>query len=220
MLKKLSDEKLAQLLETGIAEFSQHGPDKANINVIAKKSGLSVGVLYKYYKNKDDFFQACFRRSLEALNSVLEEVVNSEGKILERAEKLIRAVQNSAKTQTAYNILYHKITAGSCRQHTLTYAVEIESLSSSVYSSFIKNAQQRGEVRTDMDAKMLAFFFDNLLTMLQFSYCCDYYKERIKIYCGEDILSDDEKVTAQLLKFLESAFTTERTSIVHRTPQK
>lgn len=220
MLKKLSEEKITELLETGIAEFSKYGPDKANINVIAKKSGVSVGVLYKYYKNKDDFFQACFRRSLEALNSVLEEVVNCEGKILERAEKLIRAVQNSAKTQTIYNVLYHKITAESCKQYTLAYAREIESLSSNVYSSFIKNAQERGDVRTDMDAKMLAFFFDNLLTMLQFSYCCDYYKERFEIYCGKGILLDDEKVAAQLLKFLESAFTTERASISHRKTSK
>ncbi len=217
MLKKLSEEKIADLLETGIEEFSKYGPDKANINVIAKKAGVSVGVLYKYYKNKDDFFQACFKRSLEALSSVLEEVIHCEGKILQRAEKLIRAVQNSAKTQKVYNILYHKITAESCKQYTLAYAREIESLSSNIYSQFIKNAQEKGDIRSDMDAKMLAFFFDNLLLMLQFSYCCDYYKERFEIYCGKDIFSDDEKVVAQMLKFLESAFTTEKESIPHRS---
>ena len=61
MLKKLSDEKINTILETGIAEFAQNGPDRANINVIARKSGVSVGVIYKYYTNKDDFFEACLR---------------------------------------------------------------------------------------------------------------------------------------------------------------
>ena len=52
--------------------------------------------------------------------------------------------------------------------------------------------------------------------MLQFSYCCDYYRERFKIYCGEGILSEDERVVTELLKFFESAFTTESAQITHR----
>ena len=218
MLKKLSDEKIEELLETGISEFAAHGPDKANINVIAKKSGVSVGVLYKYYKSKDNFFQACFRRSLSALNKVLDDVLNCDCKILERAEKLIRAVQNSAKAQSKYNILYHKITAESSKQYTPVFAREIESLTANLYSSFIKKAQEGGDVRTDMDSRMLAFFFDNLLMTLQFSYCCDYYKERFELYCGKGILEDNEKVVAELLKFFESAFTTEQKTIPHRNP--
>ena len=40
--------------------------------------------------------------------------------------------------------------------------------------------------RRDMDPRLFAFFFDNLLMMLQFSYCCDYYRARLALYCGED----------------------------------
>ena len=47
MLKKLTDDKLEEILEVGIMEFADKGPDGANINVIAKKAGISVGVLYK-----------------------------------------------------------------------------------------------------------------------------------------------------------------------------
>jgi len=64
---------------------------------------------------------------------------------------------------------------------------------------------------------MFAFFFDNLLMMLQFSYCCEYYRERFKIYCGEDAVFDDERVVTQMLKFVESAFTTEQSQIPHKT---
>ena len=216
MLKKLSDEKINDILETGIAEFAENGPDKANINVIAKKSGVSVGVIYKYYQNKDTFFEACLRHCLAALERVISEVLKGDDKILVRAEKLIRALQRSAKEQSSYNILYHEITAGSCREYAPVFAKEIEGISAKAYTAFIAQAQADGDVRRDMEPRLFAFFFDNLLMMLQFSYCCDYYKERFKIYCGEDVLSQDDMVVSELLKFFESAFTTERFQIAHR----
>lgn len=216
MLKKLSKEKISEILETGIAEFAENGPDKANINVIAQKSGVSVGVIYKYYKNKDDLFEACLRHGLAALVEAINDALQGDDKILVRAEKLVRAVQRSAKKQGSYNVLYHEITAGSCRKYAPFLAKEIEGISAKVYSEFIAKAQADGDIRQDMDPRMFAFFFDNLLMMLQFSYCCDYYRERFKIYCGNDVLFDDEKVVSELLKFIESAFTLEQSQIVHR----
>ncbi len=217
MLKRLSEEKINEILETGIVEFAENGPDKANINVIAQKSGVSVGVLYKYYKNKDDLFLACLRHCLVALEEAIADALSGSDKILVRAEKLIRAVQNSAKKQGSYNVLYHEITAGSCRKYAVVFAREIERVSAKAYSTFIAQAQAEGDVRRDMDPQMFAFFFDNLLMMLQFSYCCEYYTERFKIYCGEDVVLDDERVVTQMLKFIESAFTTEQSQISHRT---
>ena len=121
-------------------------------------------------------------------------------------EKLIRAVQRSAKELSSYNVLYHEITSGSCRRYAPVFAREIEEISERAYSTFIRQAQASGEVRSDMDPRMFAFFMDNLLMMLQFSYCCDYYRERFKIHCGDDVLADDERVVTELLRFLTSAF--------------
>ena len=173
-------------------------------------------MIYKYYENKDAFFEACLRHALIALEEAINDALRGDDKILVRAEKLIRAVQSSAKAHSNYNVLYHEITSGSCRKYVPTFAKEIEDVSARAYSAFIAKAQADGDVRRDMDPQMFAFFFDNLLMMLQFSYCCDYYKERFKIYCGSDALADDERVVLQMLKFIESAFTTEQAQIAHR----
>ena len=125
-------------------------------------------------------------------------------------------MQRSAKEFGNYNVLYHEITSGSCRKYAPVFAQEIEEISSRAYATFIRQAQEAGDVRRDMDPRMFAFFFDSLLMMLQFSYCCDYYRERFKIYCGEDALTDDERVVRELLKFFESAFTVERGQIAHK----
>ncbi len=216
MQKKLTEEKMVEILETGIGEFAEKGLSRANINVIAKKAGISVGVLYKYYADKEAFFLACLKRSVGVLEAVLKEVVESDDKLLVRAEKIIRAVQNYARTHKNYINMYNEITSGSSSKFAPLLAAEIENLTARTYTGFIAKAMEDGDIRRDINPRLFAFFFDNLLTMLQFSYCSDYYRERFKVFCGADILDEDEKVVTELLKFLESAFTFSRSEIVHR----
>ena len=46
--------------------------------------------------------------------------------------------------------------------------------------------------------------FDNLLMMLQFSYSCDYYREKNENLLREDILDNDEKVAEEFIRFIGS----------------
>ena len=59
MLKKLTEEKREEILEAGIEAFAESGLHGAGMADIARRAGISVGVLYKYYVNKEDFFHAC-----------------------------------------------------------------------------------------------------------------------------------------------------------------
>ena len=82
--------------------------------------------------------------------------------------------------------------------------------------TMLAEAQAAGDVRGDMDPRMLAFFFDNLLMMLQDSYSSDYYRERLRRYCGEEAAEDEDFVASQLIRFLECAFTFESGDIRHK----
>ena len=216
MLQKLTSEKIDAILETGINEFAEYGLDRANINVIAKKAGISVGVLYKYYKDKEVFFLACLNKSLIVLDQVISEVLIGEAKLLKRVEKIVRAVQKYSRKHVNYTKMYNSITVGSNKRFAPELAKRIEGMTSQVYSQFIANAMQEGDIRQDIDPAMFAFFFDSLLMMMQFSYSCEYYMERYKIFCGADILKEDERVVKEFLKFIESAFTFDRGKITHK----
>lgn len=205
MYKKLDDHMLNTILETGIDEFADNGLDRANINVIAKKAGVSVGVIYKYYGDKDSFFLACVRHSLELLDQVLRDTVSDEADIMTCVRRVVYALLEHSKKHKNYNAMYNEITSGSCKQYAAVLAGEIEKRSAMVYEQLLEKAKKSGKVSTDIDSKMFAFFFDNLLMMLQFSYGCDYYRERMKIYCGKDILDQDEKVAEEFLRFMSAA---------------
>ena len=189
-MKKLTDEKQAALLEAGIAAFARAGFHGASIGAIAGAAGTSVGVLYKYYENKEAFFDACLRHSLRSLEALLDRVTAEEGKLLDSARQLIRGLQAFSRTHPDHVRLYHRITA----------------------------SQGAAAVRGDMDPRLFALFFDNLLMMTQFTGCCDYYRARLAFY--RDPPPSDETVEEELLKFLESAFTLEQAAISHREEER
>lgn len=194
------------VIETGIDEFSTYGFENANINVIAKKAGMSVGLMYKYFETKEDLFITCMDEAIKVMDSSFDTVLSSQTTPGHMLEQLIRIVQKTSKENVKYLKLYNEITKLSSSNAAEYYSNRIESISAKIYQQVLKPAQESGYIRSDCDLDMFAFFFDNILTMLQFSYSCDYYRERMKVFCGADCLDDDEKVVEELMKFLESAF--------------
>jgi TetR/AcrR family transcriptional regulator len=204
MYKKLDSDTINNILETGIEEFANNGLDRANINVIAKKAGVSVGVIYKYFKDKDSFFLECVRHSLELLEQVLQDAFSDDADVMTCIKRIVYALLEHSRKHKNYNVMYNEITSGSCRRYANILAKEIETRTAFVYEQLMEKAKQSAAAEIKIDSRMLAFFFDNLLMMLQFSYSCDYYTERMKIYCGENILEDDEKVANEFIGFIGS----------------
>ncbi len=213
MLKKLSAEKLEELLEAAVEEFARRGPDGASMRDIADRAGISVGVLYKYYENKEALFRACLDRSLEALNVALEEVTREEGRLMEYSRRIVRRLLRFSGEHPGYVRLYCSLTA---TESAARLAGELESASAGMFTRCIAAGQASGDLRQDVHPGMFAFFFDSLLMMIQFTGCCGYYRERFRLYCGGTPEELETLVEEELLKFFESAFTFEASQVVHR----
>ncbi len=209
--ERASDERKEKILEIGTEEFSLKGYENANINVIAKNSGISIGLMYKYFGSKEDLFFTCIQRGMQILDKAVDEILKSDDKLLVKTEKLIRATCNHSKKNSNYIRLYNEIANGKNSELLKTLTKEIEGDTSKKYVAAITQALENGDVRQDLDPRLFAFFLDNLLTTLQFSYTCDYYRERFEIYTGVNVDEmNDEQIITQLLKFIESAFTFEK----------
>lgn len=203
MYKKLDDEILNNILESGIDEFVDRGFSGANMRGIAQRAGVSVGVIYKYFSDKDSFFRACLDHSLQLLDNVLAEAVKEEDDFDSCIRNIVYALVRHSQQHSNYNAMYNEITAGGCRVYAAEFAKEIETRSAQVYSRLIARAQAQGRISKDADSGVLAFFFDNLLMMLQFSFSCEYYRERMKIFCGES--ADKEDIAEYMISFIEKA---------------
>jgi TetR/AcrR family transcriptional regulator len=208
MQKKLTEEQQKALLENAISEFGERGLTAATVSSIAERSGISVGVIYKYYENKEALFEACLDASVSLLGDVLRSSVTKENSLEESVRGLIRASQNLAREHPSYFRMYHAITMRPDAKGASGYAERIERISAEIYTELISKAESEGIVRKDASSSMFAFFFDNLLMMLHFSYSCDYYRHRMEIYCGESADEDsfDERLADEMMKFLKGAF--------------
>ena len=100
--ERASDERKEKILEVGIEEFSSKGYENANINVIAKNSGISIGLMYKYFSTKEDLFVTCVQRGMQILDNAVDEILRSNDKILVKAEKLIRTTCMHSKKNANY----------------------------------------------------------------------------------------------------------------------
>lgn len=205
MYKKLDDNTIAFILETGIDEFAETGLDRANINIIARKAKVSVGVIYKYFGDKEGFFLACVRHSLKTLDEVLKNAVEYETDIEAGIRSIINALIVHAREHKSHNAMYNEISSGSCKKYAAVLAHEIEEKTAAVYSLLLENARLAGTVDPELDPKLFAFFLDDLLMMLQFSFSCDYYRERLKIFCGENALEDADMITESFMRFVKNA---------------
>lgn len=213
MLKPLTKEQTENILKTAAEEFANGGFAHTSVGAIARKAGVSVGVIYKYYKDKEDLFNACVIRSLDALDEVFEQAHNRNLGLMEMAEELIKQIQLFARKNPEYFRLYHQITVSGSPAVTPEIAELIEGRSARLYSGLMQKAGESGEIRGDMDPSLFAFFFDNLLMMLHFSYTCGYYENRFRIFCGDDVTERDEEVREQMLKFIGGALNGVHTGI-------
>lgn len=204
---RIPAEKRTRVMETAIEEFAMKGFDNANINTIAEKAGISVGSLYKYFDSKESLFLTVIHHGMETLEAAMNDALDSSDDILVKTEKIVRLIQKHSRQNQHLIRLYNEITSESNSELVRKISRDMEEISARTYSALIIQAQERGDIRKDLDPRLYAYFADSLFMTLQFSYACEYYQERFKIYAGEDILEKDEMVVQQFLGFIKAAFT-------------
>ncbi len=205
----IPEEKRRKILDVAVMEFANHGFENANINVIAKKAEVSVGSLYKYFDTKTDLFLTSINYGISTLDSIIDAVAASDDDAMAKLERLIRIAIDYSRKSSVLIKLYNEFTGESDAELAKKIARDMESVTSAAYKRAIIDGQVSGEIRTDIDPGMAAFMIDNLLMNIQFSYACDYYRERYKIYAGDDIFLKDEFAIENILRFVKSALKVE-----------
>lgn len=206
IFRKIPEEKQNKIIEAALNEFALYGYSEANINKIAERANVSVGSLYKYFNDKQNLYQTIVNHSSDTLKEVLSRIVIENGDIFAIIERIIEAIQNYSRSHQNMFKLYNEMTAENNSELTWKTAGSVEGVTADLYAALIAKAQDSGTVRKDFEPRYFAFFLDNLFMLLQFSYSCVYYKERLKMYVGEKAIQDDKLMREQLVKFIRGAF--------------
>ena len=204
MLKKLTEEQRDMILTCAIEEFGEQGYGRAKITSIARSAGLSAGVIYKYYEDKEALFNACLEHCMDYLEDVYTRLGSTTIGLEDGLERLVELAVIASREHPEYFRLYHQITLTQNSKEAMKLSSRIEGSSSKLYVSFLEDGVRAGLVREDMDPKFFALLFDDILMMINFSLSSKYYEERMRLYLGHD--PSDAELKEQILKFVRGAF--------------
>ena len=202
MLKKLTESQQALIIDKAVLEFAEKGYKGAGLSTIAKNAGVSVGVIYKYYADKEQLFRACISKSIKYLDEALSNAGKAGGNLPDMIRALVQQTLIACRDRPEYFRMYHQITMGDDADWARELAEIIERPSAKAYKDAIKKAQKEGLIDENLDAGAGAFFFDNLMMMLHYAYSCTYYTERRDIYCGKRLSASEKKMSDQMVRFI------------------
>lgn len=200
-----SEDRQQKVLDVAITEFAANGYNATNINVIARKAGISIGSMYSYFESKEALFLTAVDKGYHLLESALKEIDLENGDILEVFERLLRASRHYAINYPELNQIYLDVTTQGLSSLSSKLSKQMESITAELYCDVIKRAKQKGLIDPETDEQLVSFCLDNLILMFQFSFTSDYYKERMRIFLGPEAMEDEERIIQGVIGFVKKA---------------
>ena len=117
-LRMSPDSRREQLLELGVRLFASRTLEEISIDLLAEEAGISRGLLYHYFGNKQDFHEAVVRRAVEVLIEVTGPV-EEEDLITRMAVSLGNYIEYVVTNHTAYVSIIRAASSGNETMHEI-----------------------------------------------------------------------------------------------------
>ena len=202
---KTTTERQQRVIDVAVSEFAARGYSATNINDIAKKAGISIGAMYSYFASKEDLFLAVVNSAYSVLETVLNEARVKKVDFFELLEELLAASREYAARFPELNQIYLDLTTQGLSQMASRLSNKLETITVNMYRDVIRQAKHDGQISSDVDTEAAAFFIDNLFMMYQFSFSVDYFKDRMRIFLGEEKSDDPAAVEKNIMNFIRKA---------------
>ncbi len=105
----LKNETVFKIVESAIALFNKHGYSGTSINDISKRAQLSKGILYHYFKNKDELYlycaKLCVDEYMKYLNEHLQNPIIKSDAIAENIKVRLQFFVENPQYKTLFNYI-------------------------------------------------------------------------------------------------------------------
>lgn len=203
--ENISNDKKKKIFEVAISEFASKGYNATNINIIAEKAKISIGSMYSYFASKEDLFLAIVDQGFQLLETALKEVKAEDGDVFEIIERLFRITREYIRNYPEMNQIYLDFSTQGLSSLSKKLSKQMEFITAELYVGILKKAKEKGTINLEVDERLAAFYIDNLLVMFQFSFTSDYYKERMKVFIGDEGVKDEEEILKCMMQFVRKA---------------
>jgi TetR/AcrR family transcriptional regulator, fatty acid metabolism regulator protein len=151
-----STERRSELLRAAVRVFARNGYRASRVADVAEEAGVAHGLLYHYFRSKDDVLDEIFHRTWSNLAGELREIEASGAPLRDQLRRFAAVYLGSwLETPDLIRVLVREIARG---PDVGARAGEIESVLASL-DRMIEAGSLRGEVRAGVDARFAAFAF-------------------------------------------------------------
>ncbi len=104
VISAIPPDKRDRVINSALKEFAQYGFEKASTNKIVKEANISKGLLFHYFKNKEDLFDTLKSFSLEVVVRAVEDTIDWEND--DFFERIKQIVSGKIRLTHQYPYLY------------------------------------------------------------------------------------------------------------------
>ncbi len=161
-LRRLTDRSTGQedkrrvILDAAVRVFAHKGYHTSRVGDIAEEAGVAHGLLYHYFRSKEELLETIFRETwrdvLDAVRAVEETDESARDRLAGIAKILLRAWR---RDPDLVRVLVREVTRSSHLQQRIG---EIDAAFAGL-ERIIARGQQEGEFRSDLDPRMTSYVF-------------------------------------------------------------
>ncbi len=144
------------ILDAAVRVFAQKGYHTSRVGDIAEEAGVAHGLLYHYFRSKEELLETIFRETwrdvLDAVRAVEETDETARERLAGIAKILLRAWR---REPDLVRVLVREVTRSSHLQRNIE---EIEQAFARL-ERIIVRGQEEGEFRADVDARIASYVF-------------------------------------------------------------
>jgi TetR/AcrR family fatty acid metabolism transcriptional regulator len=159
MLRRLTDRSTGQedkrriILDAAVRVFARKGYHTSRVGDIAEEAGVAHGLLYHYFRSKEELLETIFRETwrdvLDAVRSVEETDECARDRLAGVAKILLRAWR---RDPDLVRVLVREVTRSPQLQNEIGEIV----LAFRALERIIERGKSEGSFRTDLDARLAA----------------------------------------------------------------
>jgi AcrR family transcriptional regulator len=159
------EDKRRQILDAAVRVFAGNGYDTARVGDIAREAGVAYGLVYHYFGSKEAVLEAVFHEAWGRLLAALTQAEETGGDAAEQLSLVVRIVLRTWRDDPdLVRLLVREVIRSPAIQDELAELGQ----AFAAFERIVERGQREGTFRTDVDARLAAFFvygaLDEILT--------------------------------------------------------
>jgi TetR/AcrR family fatty acid metabolism transcriptional regulator len=151
-------DKRARILEAAIHVFARHGYHGARVSDIAREAGIAYGLVYHYFRNKEEILASVFEERWSGFLAVVEAIAAGPNTSNEKLEAIAAIILNAFRVRPDWvKVLVLEIQRSS-RFSDPERIRAVGRLFEQV-ARIVRAGQEAGELRRDVDPQVACFVF-------------------------------------------------------------